>query len=328
MTMLDDDELTRLLVEANPARTPRDARPDDAARRMRRQIIADAPRPQRRRGVSRKAAWAGVAAAAVAGAVVVLGIVAPGGAAVAVTPMPLVFTDAGSVEDVIARADALLADGAGPETPVREVESVTWSLAVDVDEQHSEIVPQWTTLTWNEDFSGGLTVLAGEAYWPSDVGAEQAEAVPGDEVLVDMEFEPGQFNTPVVQPPGESTDDVVAMLRAFGMPADPSSGDVMIALFTALDQWTLTDVQHARLLDYLVSRGGVEMLGSTTDRLGRPVDAVRVEAERGVSDTVLLSQQTGRIVGVETEQTEGDGIIPAGAVVSYRLWDLDEGIPE
>ncbi|MGW8483614.1 hypothetical protein ACWGJP_10770 [Microbacterium sp. NPDC055903] len=320
---MDDAELTRLLVEASPARTPRDARPDAHARRMRDRILTETRRAPRR-SPSPRLAWASVATAAVAGVAVVLGVVAQGGAAVAVTPRPLQFTEAGTTGEMLTRAETLLAEDAGPAEPSREVRSVTWALSVDGEEQTMQIVPQWTTLSWQEDLSGSITVIAGDAYWPTETPPSGAEVVEGDEVLFDLVFEPGDFNTPVAQPPGDTIDDVVAMLTAFGMPADPSARDVVVAAFTAMDQWTLTDAQHAGILDYLVSRGGVEALGETTDRAGRAVDALRVTGETGVSETVLISQETGRIIGMETIQTEGDGIIPAGAVVSYRLWDLQE----
>lgn len=325
--ILDDDEFTRLLTQANPARTPREALPDADALRMKQRILARKRRSSRH-APSPRLAWGAVATAGVAGVAVALGVLAPVGAAVAVTPQPLEFVQAGSAGDILDHAQDMLAEDAVVTAPVREVESVSWALSVDVDEQEMAIAPQWTTLLWNDDLSGHLTVLAGEQYWPSEHAGGQAEILPGDEVLVDMAFEAGQYTTPVAQPVGDSAADVVAMLTAFGMPADPSAGDVVVAAYSALDQWTLTDEQHAQLLAYLESRGGVEALGTTTDRLGRAVDALSIASDTGVDYTVLLSRESGRIVGVEKVQSEGDGIIPAGAVVSYRLWDLDEGKPE
>ena len=326
VTLVDDETLTRLLVEANPARTPPDAQPDAEIRRIRAQLMA--PARVRRRARGARLAWGSALVAAAAAVAFVVGVLVPNGPAVAVTPAPLIFADAGSAAQIVDRAATALSERQGPQTPTRTVETVSWSLAVDVDEQHMAVVPQFSRLTWNEDLSGHLTIIEGKPYWPSDAPAGSVEAVIGDEVLVDSAFEPGQYTTPVVAPPGDSLEEVTAMLAAFGMPDDPTAGDVMIALYTALDQWTLTDEQQRQLLGYLVSRDGVEAVGSTTDRLGRAVDAIRVVASRGVSDTVLISQQTGRIVGIETQQLEGDGIIPAGAVVSYRLWDLfDERNP-
>ena len=130
-----------------------------------------------------------------------------------------------------------------------------------------------------------------------------------------------EFNTPVVEAPGDSADDVQAMLVAYGMPADPDASQLVDSLITAFDQWTLTDAQHAVVLEMLEAEDGVSVLGATTDRLGRPVYALSVPAAGdGTDETVLISTESGRIVGVETEQASADGIIPEGAVVMYNLW--------
>lgn len=322
VTVLDDDALTRLLIDANPARTPRDAELDAAAIRMRERIIRTGPRPQHREPRrTARVAWASALTATAAAGVVVFGLVTPAGQAVAVTPEPLTFTVAGSTQQVVERATALLADGSGPADPQRSVESAIWALAVDVDEQQTAVVPQFSSLTWHEDLSGRLVTVAGESYWPGDASDESAEAVPGDEVLFDLEMAPGEFGTPVVEPPGDSAADVLAMLTAYGMPADPDASQLVDSVVTALDQWTLTDAQHAVLLEMLDAEDGVSVLGESTDRLGRPVYALSVPASAdGTDETVLISTESGRIVGVESEQGSADGIIPEGAVVMYDLW--------
>lgn len=90
-----------------------------------------------------------------------------------------------------------------------------------------------------------------------------------------------------------------------------------------MSQWTLTDEQHATLLDMLVDAGGVTVLGRTTDRLGR--DAVGLEVAEPSNSlyrlTVLVSRETGRIVGTEDELTEPLDFIPAG-VTGCTLWDV------
>ncbi|HWV48545.1 MAG TPA: hypothetical protein VN035_03730, partial [Microbacterium sp.] len=257
---------------------------------------------------------------AAAGAVV-FGLALPAGQAVAVTPAPLSFTDAGTTQQIVERSTALLAEDQGPAEPQRSVETAVWALAVDVDEQQMAVVPQFSTLTWNEDLSGSLVTVAGESYWPSDAQDASAEAIPGDTVLVDLQMAPGEFATPVAAAPGDSAEDVLAMLMAYGMPAEPDASQLVDSLVTALDQWTLTDAQHAVLLEMLKAEDGVSVLGASTDRLGRPVYALSVPAAGdGTDETVLISTESGRIVGVETEQASADGIIPEGAVVMYNLW--------
>ncbi len=322
VTVLDDDALTRLLIDANPARTPRDAELDAAAIRMRERIVRSS-RPSHRHAQRRtvRVAWATTLTATVAAGAVVFGLALPAGQAVAVTPAPLTFADAGSMQQIVERSTALLAEGAGPVEPLRSVESAIWALSVDVDEQQMAVVPQFSTLTWNEDLSGRLLTVAGESQRSSAAGDGSAEIVQGETVLLDLQMAPGEFNTPVVEAPGDGADDVLDMLIAYGMPADPDASQLLDSFVTAFDQWTLTDAQHAVMLEMLEAEDGVSVLGASTDRLGRPVYALSVPDDGdGTDETVLISRDSGRIVGVETEQARADGIIPAGAVIMYNLW--------
>lgn len=80
------------------------------------------------------------------------------------------------------------------------------------------------------------------------------------------------------------------------------------------------------MLGILEQVPGVEALGTSTDRLERPVTALRVPSPDGTSsDVVLLSADTGRIVGVERTNLLDNEAFAAGAIISYQLWDI-EGI--
>ena len=79
------------------------------------------------------------------------------------------------------------------------------------------------------------------------------------------------------------------------------------------------------MLTLIEETGGAEALGTTNDRLGRPVAGIRVISADGVvRDDVLVSLDTGRIVGLERTVLKDDGVFPAGAIVDYRMWDIDE----
>lgn len=241
----------------------------------------------------------------------------------AVTPVPIVFTGGGTLTEIADAAAEALAESAGPAAPLRSSHTVMWGLAVDADAQRSEIVPQVTTLRWDEDLSGSFLAVAGEAYWPdgSAPAGEGSTSLPG-EVISEMEFAPGEYGTPVVALPGESREDVLALLTAFGLPESPMASDVVQAMTGAFDHWTLTNEQHAELLSILVETGGLTVLGLGTDRAGREVVGVEMKSIfPGVMDVVLISAETGRIVGVESKRVTPDGIVPAGAVISYRMWD-------
>ncbi|WP_241160428.1 hypothetical protein [Microbacterium sp. Y-01] len=320
----DDAVLERMLSDADPARTPRDAPPDARALAMRDRILHAPPAPRRRR--ARMFGWASGLVAVAASTAIAFAVFSPQGAAVAGTPSPLDFEGSATVGQIVDDAQVALAESGGPTAPARVVTAASWGFDVEVDTKTTEVVPQLSRLIWEPDGSGRMTIIAGVPYDPADaVASNSAEVTSSGEVVTDLVMEPGQFTTAWNTVPGDTRDDMVAMLRAFGMPADPTGLDVESAFTTALDQWTLTDAQHRELLLLMEDAGGGDALGDTTDRLGRPVSGIRFTAPDGAfSDVVLVSLDTGRIVGVERTVLEADDVYPAGAVISYRMWDVSE----
>jgi hypothetical protein len=322
--MTENAVLERILTDADPAPTPRDAAPDARALATRDRILRTNGAPRRRR--ARTLGWAGGLTAVAASTALAFAVFAPQSAAVAGTPSPLDFSGSASVAQIVDDAGTALAASPGPTTPVRTVRTASWGFSVDVDTKTTTVVPQLSTLTWAPDGSGRMTIIAGVPYDPSDaVASNAAEVTSSGKVITDLVMEAGDFETPWTAVPGDARDDMVAMLRAFGMPENPTAFDVETAFTTALDQWTLTDAQHQELLLMLEESGGGDALGTTTDRLGRAVTGIRVSSPDGaVSDLVLVSRDTGRIVGVERTVLKADELFPAGAIISYRMWDLDE----
>ena len=81
------------------------------------------------------------------------------------------------------------------------------------------------------------------------------------------------------------------------------------------------------MLDILADADGVEALGTTADRLGRQAAGLRVITTDGAaSDVVLLSLDTGRIIGVERTNLVANDLIAGGAIISYTMWDVDEDL--
>ena len=70
----------------------------------------------------------------------------------------------------------------------------------------------------------------------------------------------------------------------------------------------------------------LEVLGSTTDRLGRPVVGIAAPGRGDQTATLLVSAESGRIVGIERSVLNDvkDLMVPAGTVVSYILWEDSE----
>lgn len=322
--MTDNAVLERMLSDADPAPTPRDALPDARALATRDRILRTGTAPKRRR--ARTVGWASGLTALAASTALAFAVLSPQGAAMAGTPSPLEFSGSNTIAQLVDDAGTALAGTPGPTAPFRTVRTASWGFQVDVDSKTTTVVPQLSTLTWEPDGSGRMTIIAGEAYDPADaVASNAAEVTSSGEVVTDLVMAPGDFETPWTTVPGETREDMVSMLRAFGMPESPTAFDVEMALASVLDQWTLTDTQHDVLLHLLEEAGGGDALGATTDRLGRPVTGVRVHSPDGaVSDLVLVSRDTGRIVGVERTVLKADDVFPAGAIISYQMWDLDE----
>lgn len=316
----DNAVLERVLSDADPARTPRDAAPDAPAIAMREKILRTTDVTQRTR--TRAFAWGSGFVAAAASVVIAMSLLTPPQGAVADTPTPLVFSDAGTVEEIVDAANADLSAAPGPAAPERVVRSASWTFSLDEE----KVMPLISELTWNADLSGAVTVYAGVPYEPTDaVSNSRVEVESSGEVTTNLVMAAGEFGTPVPDPPGDTRDDMISALRAFGMPGEPNAFEVVTATTALLEQWTLTNAQHSELLALIEEAGGVDALGTSTDRLGRPVVGMRMISRDGAaSDVVLVSAETGRIVGLETTALKDVTAAPVGAVTGYRMWGLDE----
>lgn len=325
--MTDDrSELERVLMQADPARTPRDAKPDAEAERTLERIIRTATKPRRQR--RRALGWASAVAVGAVAIVVAVAVLVPQGEAVAGSPAPLDFAAGESTAQTLEAARSTLSATPGPADPERVVRSATWGLDINGNTGATKVVPQLNTLRWEPDLSGRMVSVRGVPYDPTDASANiGAEISSSGEVVADLPMEPGQFTTPVPDVFGDSREEVSAALMAFGMPSDPSGSEVVAAATSVLEQWTLTNAQESQVLDVLADADGVEALGTTSDRLGRQVAGLRVITPDGAaSDVVLLSLDTGRIVGVERTNLVANDLIAGGAIISYTMWDVDEDL--
>lgn len=317
--------LERVLTEADPARTPRDAAPDSRAIATRDQILRSTGAPKKRRR-ARAVGWAAGLAAVAASAAIAFAVFSPVTTATAGMPSPLDFAGSSTVAQIVDEASQDLASSPGPDEPLRIVRTASWGFSVDVGTKTSVVVPQLSTLTWEPDGSGHITIVQGVPYDPADaVASNAAEVKSSGEVVSDLDFTPEQFASPWLTVPGESAADMVALLTAFGMPEQPTAYEVQSAITSVLSQWTLTNAQHKELLVLLEEAGGGEALGTSTDRLGRPVTGIRIVSPDGAaSDLLLVSLDTGRIVGVERTVLKADEVFAKGAIMSYTMWDVDE----
>ncbi|MFT3798372.1 hypothetical protein [Microbacterium sp.] len=332
----EPDELTAADLEtlARITATPVDPRARKGTRVSPRKAVRDWKRHERRRQAAVPRRSPAVAIPAVVAVVaIVVGLVAVGTflapeRAAAVTPAPLMYTnDSRSVAQVLDDAASALAHAPAGQVPRRESVSTGWYYEVTENANgttRTVIAPTTTTVTWAEDLSGNTRTVAAQPYW-ADLGNDALPAdtpAPGT-LLWEMAYGPGEFSTWYTAVPGDTEDDVLALLRAYGLTDPASAADVMTAIDGVLAAWTLTDAQEAQALRILEDAGGARVLGTASDRAGRPVVGVAAPLPGGTAEEhLLISADTGRIAGFETYTTASDGTFPANAIISYRLWDL------
>ncbi|MGN7948539.1 hypothetical protein ACTJKH_07320 [Microbacterium sp. 22215] len=326
---VSDDELDRLFRASNPASAGRFAPLTAREIAVREGIIRGTfqPSPARRRRLGW--AWGGVTAAVASIAVIAViavNVLGPSPSALALTPAPLQYSDAQPLNAVVADAQQKLdlSEGVVQQSRVR---TLGWGWNIDIATEHVEVVPQESLFEWSPESGSISTVIAAESYWADGErpeGIAESPYKPGD-VISEVETSPEDLDIPpgVLALKGSSREDLLAALADFGVTPDSSSGDLLLAIGQLLSYWTLTDEQHATLISMLVDAGGITVLGETKDRLGRDVVGLRTSDDRtDYENTLLISQDSGRIIGMENELTKPMEFIPAG-VVGYTLWDVE-----
>lgn len=287
-----------------------------------------------------RARWAmvgiplGAAAAATLALVIALSGAVPTGvtpsAAAAVMPLPLELSAAQeSTTEALALVEQALAESEGPAEALRESVSIGWYLKIDGDTMRIEpgpIVPQVVHTWWNEDLSGRIVMSTGDPYYPGrpDEPVQPEEAPPPGTVLHDMVFAPGEFDTAPVVVVGDSIEAMRTVLEANGMEEDASAARTIDVISGVFSHWTLTNAQQRTVLRILAQTDGLEIAGTTRDRAGRDVIVFRAVTRDGSFEQLLLvSAETGRMVGQETTRLRPYGGIPAGTLMSYQLWEVD-----
>lgn len=330
--MTDDEERwERMLRAADPARTPAGAPLTLAQRALRDRITAGATRTPAR--APRRSLWIGIATplAALAMLVIVLVMIVPFGAAPAAAygPRPLEYREIPlSADEVLERAIAqLTADPAGGEAE-RRSRVTSWSLSYSPDavpEKQLVIEPFVQESSWNEDLSGSLRRWAGTPFYadgPTDRIPRESEYEPG-QLIGEERFGPGEYSAVFPELLEIGVTGVIA--QPGYLPPGAMAGDVTDLVESILMQWTLTDRDQADVLDLVGDYEGIDVLGSSVDRLGRDVIALEAAAVADPDTRVvlLLSADTGGIVAVEhvSRGTNPHLPVPDGTVLSYSLWE-------
>lgn len=326
---MTDDDLARALRRMDPAETPLDAPlPLDAERRLRQ--ILDRPPVRRRRPAL---AWTSAAAAVVVILTIVTGVLwMPGTSASALTPKPLVYTAVPSgtgAAEVIAQAQERLAAGEGEVAAERRSLSLGWYFSASPDGAEATVFRrEWVDLRWNEDFSGSVVTTAAEATNADGDTVPNVDPAPGT-VVGEMRYVRNQFRPLSPTPPDASAEAMRALLTtATGATEALNAGDALVGVRSVQGEWTLSNAQQSALLDVVAASPGLRALGTTEDRLGRAVVGLAgipsVTANTEV--TLLLSTETGRIIGFESALIDAntDLDLPAGSLTEYALWDAQD----
>ncbi|GAA3661529.1 hypothetical protein [Microbacterium marinilacus] len=325
-----EDDLDRLFRAAAPERRSAATARSAADVRLRESIIRGAAAPRRAASRTRtRALWAGASTAVAAvtiGVLAAVGVLSPSPRAVALTPPPLQYSDAGSLDDVLDDALVTLAAQDGPEQE-RQVQTIVWAWSAEIEQEHVEVVPQEITYEWTEDGGARTTIVAAPSFWDDGDRPDGVDASPYEpgELIDEVVTEPADFAVPegITGLSGSSRDEISAALEVFGWTDGASSGELLVAFDGLLQHWTLSNAQEATMLEMLRDAGGLEVRGTATDRLGREVVGIGVAStSEDQEDTVLIDAETGRLAGVENELTEPVDPLPAG-VISYTLWDVD-----
>lgn len=333
----DHDPIARLMRAADPARTPADASLAPRHLAILDRITTEPPAKARARYRRFRPALllTGIPLIAVlAIALVVMNLLPVNPApAAALTPPPLQFAPLDKpAAEVLATAEANLTGRSESEVAERRAHTVGWYMDMQVGQSDTTvaIVPEDRWTEWDADLSGSIVVKAGRAY---AAGGDPAAPLPNDvpepgTLLFELTFDPGDFNAAAVDAPEPTDEAMLEFLSAYYGPLAPlEGGRLMWAIENAFDQWTLTNSQQAAILRLLARSSGVEVLGSTTDRVGREVVGLRANFSPNprFDYTILISPETGRILGMESTTTVAlSADFPAGSVASYVLWETSK----
>ena len=335
---MTDDELERLLRASTPY-------PPALERGLSLRAQTDLERIMRGPARSRRTrrwAW-GISVPAVAVAVVALVValvvnpLAPPTPAAAQGLPPLTYAQSAlGSDEAIDLAQSLLAGSPGAAEPIRESTTVAWYSHIQMDgpDRGTVISPEVTTWTWDaEAKTSRIVTTAGEQYQADGTPIPTREDVsPPGTVLRDDRWgeEAWSYEAPdgtLVPLPialeGSSVEFYREVMREW-TGAEPTGFDVLSGIPQLLAMWTLTNEQHANLLELLRDRDDVEFLGTTTDRAARDVLAFASTNASGLHTLVLLvSADTGRVVGSETIflGDDPDIPIPTDSVMSYQMWE-------
>lgn len=315
----------RLIRQAKPAEQPLSSRAEADLGRI---LSSDAEDTIAFRGQSphRPARWVWAAAAALVVALVITGInlAQPGKAFAATPPMPTITTTGQDAATTLHQLQALAA--AQPDRSAgTEIVTQWWALASDVDATGaitaSTVDPIRRIATLGPH---GITSYTDYAAQPYDAAGRRVDdkkaPTPGtqldtDTVDPDQQIFPGP---PPTKPDGFG--DYLADHLPLNSPSPTSNA--FTGIRTLMAERILTPAQQEAFLGYLASLPDIQLLGTSTDRLGRGILVFAAPTHKDNQTLLMISPDSGRITATEviyrgTDRTD----IPTPAVVEYVAWE-------
>ncbi len=334
--MFDDEELGRLIRSADPATTPLDSPLDVRALVDLGRITGAVPRDPVESVWRNRRTWIALPSAVALLLVIVLVLQGwnlfgshTATKAVAATPPLLTATPSPyTFGEVMHRAMDQLRSTTGP-AESRRASYATWNLNVDADFKDSPssfISTEDVTLTWSPDLSGTLVRTVGKTI-ATDTAPGDGGALPPQEgtLLSSQTYSAGELGVLNQGAPPTDSASMLEYLQLVAGEGNDDPVDLLDAVTSLLNEWTLTSQQESAVLSALRHVDGFTTYGEVTDRLGRPGIALLAKSPTNTSfeSLLILSPTTGRILSVETIYLGGVQDLRdlhAPAVVNYTAW--------
>lgn len=202
---------------------------------------------------------------------------------------------------------------------------VRWALRDD-GKADPVIVPEWQEWVWDADGTGHLESHAGAPY---SVTKDGAIVPPAGEAPKEGTVLPGtghhSSNLFFTEPPSDAEGLRAYIADRVGLGSGADALAIWGVVSSIRDSWVLSPTQQAAALQLLRDAGGVTVLGTVTDRLGRSGIALKIASMKRpqFTATVVLDAGTREIIAADTIYQGGSKLkldVAPGSVIDYKAW--------
>lgn len=207
------------------------------------------------------------------------------------------------------------------------VKTQSWSLSTRVDgrQVRSAVVPELREVWRAADGTGRLRITAAPPEFPSKE-SERAWKAAGRPVVrgEDAVYGPGRLLLSYPFLVAEDAQGLRTQL-AVGHPADNGPAEILVAVADLYREQTPNAQSRASVLEVVASVPGLQLLGRTSDRVGRSGVAVAVDSVMtGLPTrfTLVFDERDGRLLDEEQVLTTRAGRldVPIPSVISYTAF--------